>query len=282
MRKRSIINRLLGFILGIFWVFVLFFHGLAGTFAWFGLKIVFPVIGLIILLISLIRLVIKKDRFRNSLVTIVLSLLMIAPITLVIGIFHTAYPIRESQASPALTVSWPLKEQTIVGWGGNTYEENYHSEWPATRWAYDLVMEPYNTNNPKLASYGCWNKEVVSPVEGTVVGAYDKDADHGVNLDEFDSQGNYVFIKVKETGTYLALYHLKQDSVTVAKGDQVKVGDTLGRVGNSGASSEPHLHIHHQKQNPVNGNQLLAEGLPLYFKLQGKQELPVKGTIVTP
>ena len=38
--------------------------------------------------------------------------------------------------------------------------------------------------------------------------------------------------------------HLKQGSITHAVGDVVQSGDYLARSGNSGNSTEPHLHIH--------------------------------------
>jgi murein DD-endopeptidase MepM/ murein hydrolase activator NlpD len=57
--------------------------------------------------------------------------------------------------------------------------------------------------------------------------------------------GNYVFIKIKEAGTYLVLGHLKYDSVCVKVGDYVKEGSVIAKAGNTGSSSEPHLYIHH-------------------------------------
>jgi murein DD-endopeptidase MepM/ murein hydrolase activator NlpD len=40
------------------------------------------------------------------------------------------------------------------------------------------------------------------------------------------------------------LAHLRQNSLTVAPGQVIAAGDLLGRVGNSGNTSEPHLHVH--------------------------------------
>ena len=71
-----------------------------------------------------------------------------------------------------------------------------------------------------------------------------------------------------------------KDSVRVNVGDHVEVGDYLGRIGNSGTSSEPHLHIHHQRQDPTKiMHPLLAEGLPLYFiDKEGNEYMPTKDT----
>ncbi|MNW65229.1 putative peptidase [compost metagenome] len=96
-------------------------------------------------------------------------------------------------------------------------------------------------------------------------------------------EGNYVYIKIDETGTYLLLNHLRKDSVLVNVGDHVNAGDRLGHVGNSGSTSEPHLHIHHQRQDPTKTlSPILAEGFPLFFNGIDAESMPQKGTIVTP
>lgn len=40
------------------------------------------------------------------------------------------------------------------------------------------------------------------------------------------------------------LAHLQKGSVRVETGDPVKMGQSIALVGNSGNTSEPHLHIH--------------------------------------
>lgn len=73
-------------------------------------------------------------------------------------------------------------------------------------------------------------------------------------------------MQIKETGTYLIFDHLLYDSVTVSAGDIVKTGDVIGKVGNSGTTSEPHLHFQHQKENPLDVvHTTCAEGLPIKF-----------------
>ncbi|ABS21779.1 peptidase M23B [Bacillus cytotoxicus NVH 391-98] len=82
--------------------------------------------------------------------------------------------------------------------------------------------------------------------------------------------GNHIYIRLDETGTYLVLAHLKKGSVRVKKGQHIKEGTVVANVGNSGNSSEPHLHIHHQRQDPSKTSIFLTEGLPLYFRgIQG-------------
>jgi 6-phosphogluconolactonase (cycloisomerase 2 family) len=143
-------------------------------------------------------------------------------------------------------------------------------------------MEPYDTGHAELASYGIWNKEVVAPASGMVVAAYDEEEDILPNTEEFKSaEGNHVYIKMDASGTYLLLNHFKKDSLTVRTGDHVNKGEVVGHVGNSGSTSEPHLHIHHQRQDPTKvAFPIFAEGLPLYFEGTDAQPMPVKGTRV--
>lgn len=60
--------------------------------------------------------------------------------------------------------------------------------------------------------------------------------------DRENVRGNHVILTCGELNVELA--HFMQGSVTVATGDRVAVGDPLGKVGNSGNTTEPHLHIH--------------------------------------
>lgn len=221
---------------------------------------------------------------RKLCVNLIVNIVLVFPLLMTMNIIILAYPNNLEHTKPAVTVKWPFNEQTVVGWGGDTVENNLpHVIWSSERWAYDLVMEPYDIGSSNNEDYGIWNKEVHSPVSGTVIAAYDEEADIVPGSEEFISmEGNYVYIKVDETGTYLLLNHLKKDSVSVKVGDQVNQGDVIGRVGNSGSTSEPHLHIHHQRQDPTKViYPILAEGLPLFFEDINGKSMPQKGDIIT-
>ncbi|MEO3944702.1 M23 family metallopeptidase [Gorillibacterium sp. CAU 1737] len=287
-KKIGIWNVLIAGLLIVLWASVFWFQGLFGAVSWGLLKLVLPFVGVVLLLFFLIVLIIKlrrKHSIQRSLLSLLLSALMEFPLLLTLNVIPYAYPAKPDSLSPAVTVKWPLKERTTVGWGGDTPTVNLpHVTWASERWAYDLVMEPYNTGDPKLESYGIWNREVLAPVSGTVVAAYDDEDDIAPNTEDFQSsEGNHVYIRIEKTGTYLLLNHLKKGSVTVNVGDQVNPGDVLGRVGNSGSTSEPHLHIHHQRQDPTQTiYPIFAEGLPLYFEGIDAGPMPEKGTVVTP
>src|SRR3546814_1333444 len=85
-------------------------------------------------------------------------------------------------------------------------------------------------------------------------------------------------------GEYAMLAHLRRGSVAVEAGQQVAAGDELGRCGNSGNTSEPHLHLHLQDA-PKFGE---GNGLPVFFEhytANGhavERGEPVKGQTVAP
>lgn len=58
----------------------------------------------------------------------------------------------------------------------------------------------------------------------------------------FVPAGNHVILSCG--GLNVELAHLRQGSITRVPGEQVKAGPTIGAVGNSRNSTEPHLHIH--------------------------------------
>jgi murein DD-endopeptidase MepM/ murein hydrolase activator NlpD len=69
--------------------------------------------------------------------------------------------------------------------------------------------------------------------------------------------GNHVIIDIG--GGYYAFYaHLRPGSIRVKVGDRVKRGQVVGLVGNSGNSTEPHLHFHVSDANSPLG----SEGVP--------------------
>ncbi|WP_395109545.1 M23 family metallopeptidase [Actinomadura sp. SCN-SB] len=69
--------------------------------------------------------------------------------------------------------------------------------------------------------------------------------------------GNHVVLDLGD-GVHAVFAHLRRGSLRVRRGDRVKAGDLLGEVGNSGNSSEPHLHFH-LMNSP---RHLTASGIP--------------------
>ncbi|MER9882371.1 M23 family metallopeptidase [Mesorhizobium sp. M0118] len=56
------------------------------------------------------------------------------------------------------------------------------------------------------------------------------------------TRGNHVIVDCGDFHVEIA--HLQRGSVRVAAGAPVSSGDQVGKVGNSGNTAEPHLHVH--------------------------------------
>ena len=63
-------------------------------------------------------------------------------------------------------------------------------------------------------------------------------------------------------GVKVVLAHLKQGSVAVTPDMRVNQGSVLGQVGNSGNTSQPHLHLHAERDGEP-GQILTGEGVPI-------------------
>jgi hypothetical protein len=160
----------------------------------------------------------------------------------------------------------PLDGPILVGWGGDTPGVNYHVKAPDQRWAYDLLVakngKTHAGDGTKFEDYYCYGLPVLAPAEGRVVSVLDGMADTPLHTPQvvLPAGGNQIVIEVAPR-QYLFLCHLQRGSILVKEGDQVKQGQKLALVGNSGNTSEPHLHIHLQDTPEPH----LGEGIPLYF-----------------
>jgi hypothetical protein len=96
-------------------------------------------------------------------------------------------------------------------------------------------------------SYFAYGQPVLSVADGTVAQVVSDMPDAPpkttlpLRVDQFG--GNYVIVDIGD-GVYAFYAHLKPGSVAVEVGDKVERGQVLGEVGNSGNTSEAHLHFH--------------------------------------
>ncbi len=159
----------------------------------------------------------------------------------------------------------PFDGEWHVTWGGRTPEDNYHSTHPRQRFAYDFLIVHDNATHGgegrALEDYHCWGRPILAAASGKVVRAVDGLPDNTIGaMDAHNPLGNHVVLDLGHS-EYAFFAHLRQGSVAVRKGEKVVAGQELGRCGNSGNSSEPHLHFHLQTtRNPGRG-----EGLPAFF-----------------
>ncbi|MFD9126625.1 M23 family metallopeptidase [Kitasatospora sp. NPDC059571] len=144
---------------------------------------------------------------------------------------------------------FPLRGSWYVGQGGGR-GLNHHIDAPEQRGAVDLTRVGRNGTHRgsgrRLDCYPAYGAEVHAPCDGTVAAAVDglPDQEPGV-LRYGPLYGNHVVI---DTGSErIVLAHLRPGTVAVTAGEQVRAGRLLGQVGNSGNSSEPHLHLHAER-----------------------------------
>jgi murein DD-endopeptidase MepM/ murein hydrolase activator NlpD len=160
----------------------------------------------------------------------------------------------------------PFKGVWNVTWGGDTKELNYHVESKAQKNAFDILIKnkedkTFKTDGKSNEDYYAFGKDLIAPCDGIVVLAVDgvKDNLPG-DLNPIYIPGNTVIIKTLNN-EYLFLAHFKNHSIKVKEGQKIMQGQLLGQCGNSGNSSEPHLHFHIQNVE----NMILATGVKCYF-----------------
>lgn len=261
---------LLGTVSAVLWTNILLVKGISGVVSWW-LVMAFGSVGVLLLLGTIISGVIKLIRRKKVepswLLLLFLSWIAAWPLGWLLNIGEIAYPANINSAKPAAYIRLPIDQPALVGWGGDRLDTNYHAKYPNERWAYDLLAAPAAVNSPRLEDYGIYGVKVVAPASGIIVSARDDEPDLVPGNEDYKSMaGNRIVMRLDETGTYLMIAHLKQGSVLVKEGQHVKEGTEMAQAGNSGASSEPHIHIHHQRQDPSKTSIFLSEGLPLYFR----------------
>jgi murein DD-endopeptidase MepM/ murein hydrolase activator NlpD len=168
-------------------------------------------------------------------------------------------------------MSLPFDGQWKV-FNGGTDKLNSHS-WNviSQRYAYDFVISEngnkrFITDGKKAIDYLAFNKDVVAPNDGIVVAVKNNIKDYRsagsgkIDIWTTDIRGNFIIIKHDEN-IYSLSAHLKKNSCLVKKGDIVKRGQNIAKCGNSGHSTEPHIHFQLQD----NANWYFSNGLPIMF-----------------
>lgn len=184
------------------------------------------------------------------------------------------YAVADSLPGRAqVELAFPLRGGVAyVGQGGANPLLNYHNTIRAQAYAVDIVglnaagLHAWGLAPAELDRYAVFEWDVTSPCTGTVIEARDEFADLTPPATDLDNRsGNHVIVRCAEIepGVDVLLAHLRQGSVAVASGASVAAGDLMGRVGNTGNTSEPHLHVHAVRTG--SGTALDGEGVPISF-----------------
>ena len=147
---------------------------------------------------------------------------------------------------------------------------------------------------------------VLAPAGGTVVYIHDGEPDHPARRSRLALvpymlgqagrlrrgatalAGNHVVLKLAAGRAYVALVHLQRGSIRVGQGQVVQPGQQLAACGNSGNSTEPHVHL----QVMDGADPMTASGVPMAFTRfreyrRGTNrivefDLPAEGSVIEP
>jgi len=140
-------------------------------------------------------------------------------------------------------------------------------------WRSFLATEPPE----RFFSYG---RPILAPADGVVIAAHDGETDHEARRSQVALvpymlgqaarlrqgvsaiAGNYLILGLPGGDAFAALVHLRAGSLRVAPGDRVRTGQPIAQCGNSGNSTQPHVHIQVMDSPDLS----VARGLPMAFR----------------
>lgn len=208
-------------------------------------------------------------------------------------------PLPVSSERP-IVVAPPLRGEWIAGDSVNNLPDAAHRRavlidnghaWIAQRYAIDWVQiqtvegarSTWKGPEDRNESYFCYDKPIYSVAAGKVVRTADGLPDnvphsgkYAIAIDFDNAAGNHVVVEIAPE-RYVLYAHMRPGSVNVRPGDEVHVGDLLGHVGNTGSSTEPHLHMHIDDHPSFLG----GNGVPYEFT-EGEASGPVKANVSSP
>ena len=179
----------------------------------------------------------------------------------ILGIFYLEVskganlPSRENYSNKCAYILPFCGRWTVVN-GGATEALSHAWELIHQRYAYDFVIREeagrtFEGDPKSVCSYFCYGQDILAIADGEVVSVKDTHPDSRVDgerayCDASEIAGNVIVIQHHER-EYSLVAHLMPKSATVQVGDRVKQGQVIAKCGNSGNSSQPHLHFQLQE-----------------------------------
>ncbi|NHJ47981.1 MAG: M23 family metallopeptidase [Asgard group archaeon] len=186
-------------------------------------------------------------------------------------------PVKQHESKNEYT--FPLKGEWLV-WG-NWDNTAGHRTMYSQEFAFDLIQYNDDLMLPQTGStpnehFKMYKKDILAIADGEVIECFSKSPENPSAPEMLSNEerreitekyglvamasGNYAIIK-HQHNEYSYYAHMATDSVTVKKGDKVKQGQVIGKLGNSGNSTGPHLHFQLMDGPSI----LTGRGLPCHF-----------------
>jgi len=167
----------------------------------------------------------------------------------------------------------PFDEEWYISVGGRTHLTGGHhfiTRGVGQRYAYDIGIvidgRSFIGDGSKNEDHYCFGKRLNAPGDGKIIALENNIDDNytpGIvnrSINANTIAGNYILID-HLNGEYSMLAHFKKGTIIVSVGDTVVKGQEVGKTGNSGNSTGPHLHYHVQDTPDY----LNGFGLPAQF-----------------
>ena len=165
-------------------------------------------------------------------------------------------PTEDSNVTPKFernktAMALPFKGEWFTVWGGDTKAQNYHVIQRGQRRAFDFLVlgknnKTYERSGTRNEDYFAFGKPLYAVCDAEVIqvidGVYDNKPG---DMNPGEPTGNTVVLKTAND-EYIFYAHFENETIKVKEGQMVKKGQYLGNCGNSGNSTEPHLHLHIQ------------------------------------
>jgi len=169
----------------------------------------------------------------------------------------------------------PFDGEWMTFWGGTEKRQNYHATTRVQQGAFDFVKlgknnRSYQRSGTRNEDYYAFGQPLYAVCDAVVYEVNTGVEDNRPTImNPAQPLGNSIMLKTVNN-EYIVYAHLEYGTISVKEGDTVTKGQYLGNCGNSGNSSEAHLHLHIQDGPTI----MTAVGARCFF-----EEVLVNGTV---